>query len=700
MTSGSGRCAFASSGSRAREGGEAYAFVIRHSSFVIRLLCLLILCPHFATADLTSTPGDKKKKKPDPDFVPEAKPINARFITGLAVDIELNAATSRPGAAKFVIRELPKHGSLSPIRAHPVESYKAIVTYTPKPGETALVDRFTYACKIEESSWSAASVVNLTGKRANPKIEIIQPPNFGRLLPGADGSSRMILKNTGIAPYAADIQWQAPWMGPPRIELGIGEEKEFLITVKPTAPGTLIWETELQPGERASRVRLYVECTQLFVVAPGLLKLRYDETTGYRRGKVGVANATDQPMKFSLEPPARVRAPKEIEVPPKQSMDVEISLSPEDVAVFRGELWVINEPYRERVLIDAAPEPAQAVLITPQNALLDFGTLPKGKIGQSKVVLQNIGGEPAVLAAQAAPPFRVVESDSAVSIAPGESREMIVEGMSAQAGKFTGNVLFSGTGGKLSIATKFTVIDPDTPQPIRPSSTPSGRSLRVPVAKATKSLITPMSPVVDSVPPPESATKKPVAAPAPTPVPEATTAPVEPGKLAVLSDRQALVMSYVATYGLPISKDLRSTHLQKIESIELVEQSRDHFVLAWKEPADKPAGYLLEQGYQVRNQATGRWLKAWVAMPGVQPIKGDAAKHTVRVSNLQPSTRYEFRLLGVDKDGKVSEPSDIHFFATAEPWRWPAWTWQALVGVALLIFLFVYSRIKRGTWDI
>ena len=682
-----------------REDNAFRSFGSGHSPFVIWLLLVLFVCPQLATADLTSGPGEKKKKKKDDqEYLPEARPINVRFIAGTQVDIELEGVTARQGPLRFVIREQPQHGTLSAIRPHPRELFKAIVTYTPKTGDASLVDRFTYACKLEEGSWSASSPVSLIGKRANPKIEIVQPPSFGRVLPGSEGASKMVLKNTGIAPFAADIQWQAPWLGPPRIELGIGEEREFLVTVKPSAPGTLIWETELQHGEPLSRVKLYVECTQPFVVAPGQLKLNYVAATGDRRGKVGVANSTDLPMKLTIEPPARMRAPKEIEVQPKQSLDVEVSLSPDDVNVFRGELWVINEPYRERVLIDAAPEPAQAALVSPKDSVIDFGTVPKGQTAQSKVVLQNVGGEPAVLAAQAAPPFRVVESDSAVSIASGASRELVVEGLSEQAGKFTGNIIFSGSGGKLSMTAKLTVTDPSTPQPIRPMTGGNPRSVRVPVAKASGAA---------GVAPLAGASSRPVAPP-PKPADAAKAggaatadgAAAETGRRVPLSKVETALLGYLSTFGMPTPKELLSARLQKIERIELVRQGKDQLVLAWKEPAEKPESYRLEEGYRVRNEPTRRWLKAWHEMPNVEKIAGEAGKHTVRITKLLPGSNYEFRVLGVDKDGKVSEPSDIHRFSTGKPWRWPSWTWQALVALALVIFLFVYYRLKRGKWEI
>lgn len=662
------------------------------------VLCAGFLLTHPAFGDLTTIPGAKKKKKDETVYVPEAKPVNARFISGIPVEIVLDAATSRTGPVSFVIREQPQHGTLSAIRPHPKETFKALVTYTPHPGDTTLVDRFTYACKLGEGSWSAPSPVHLLGRRADPKVEVIQPPSFGRVLPGFESSSKMILKNTGIAPFAADVQWQPPWLGPPRIELAIGEQKEFLVNVKPTAPGTLIWETELQHGQPLSKVRLYVECTQLFVVAPGLLKLSYDPVTGSRRGKVGVANATELPMRFTIEPPPRMKVAKEIEVAPKQSLDVEISLSPDDVNVFRGELWIINEPYRERVLVDAAPEPAQAVLAEPATGVVDFGSILKGKTARSKVTLRNIGGEPAVMAAQVAPPFRVMESDAAVSIAPGESREMTVEAGSGQAGKYTGDIVFSGTGGKLSIAARLTVTDPNTPQSIRPMATQSARSARVPVAKATGGAPAASPPKSQPAPGPKAADGK-EEEKQPPPGKEEGGAEPEP-KLPKLGQNVSLALGYIATYGLPILKSMMNPDLKKVGDIELVRQGRDHLVLAWKDSEPRPERYLLEEGYNVLNQPTQRWLKAWREMPKVEAQKGRAGSHTVRINGLRPDSRYEMRVLAMDADGKVSEPSDIIFVSTAPPFKLPAWTWQALVVVALGIFGYVYLNIRRGRWEL
>ena len=665
------------------------------------LAVLLLLLPVLASADLTTGTGGKKKKKDDErEFLPEAKPINVRFIAGMTVDIELDAVTAKLGTVRFIIRDGPKHGTLSAIRPHPRELHKAIVTYTHNGDAENYLDSFTYACKLDEGSWSAPSPVSLLGRRAEPRVELTQWPSFSKVLPGFEGSSRIKLKNTGIAPFASDIAWQAPWSGPPRIELAIGEEKEFLITVKPTAPGTVIWETELQPGEEKSRVKFYVECAQPFVVAPGHVRMFHDPTTGARRGKIGVANATELPMTLVIEPPERVLAVRELVVQPKQTAELDISLAPEDVRLMRGELWVINEPYRERVLIDAAPEPAQAMLLEPQEAGIDFGTRPKGKMASAKVVLQNIGGEPAVMAAQATPPFRVAEQDSALSIAPGDKREVVVEGLAEQAGKHSSNIIFSGTGGKLSIAVRMEVTDPNTPQSILPKPVENPHGSRPPVAMPPANTPGGVTAAEQPSVRPPAAKKEPLK-PAAPPVEQQKEKSATGDGFVKLSPLNAAIFSYLGVNGMPIPKEFISSSLERVEALNLVKQGRDMLEIGWKEPeGTKPKSYRLELASRMFHENAGRWIKTWREAANVEDVGGKAGLHTVRMSQLTPETRYEVRVLGVDEDGKVSQPSDIYAFATAPPWRMPPWAWQAVVGAALLLFIFVFFRIRRGKWEV
>lgn len=156
------------------------------------------------------------------------------------------------------------------------------------------------------------------------------------------------------------------------------------------------------------------------------------------------------------------------------------------------------------------------------------------------------------------------------------------------------------------------------------------------------------------------------------------------------------MFSYLATFGMPIPPQLRSPTLPKIEGIEVVKRAADHLVLAWKELTEQPKDYRVELGYRVKNQPTGLWLKAWKEPDKMEKIIGEPGKRTVRLDGLVPNARYEVRVLAMDADGKVSEPSDIHIISTAAPWKLPSWMWNVLAVIVLGILCFVLYRIKSA----
>ena len=334
------------------------------------------------------------------------------------------------------------------------------------------------------------------------------------------------------------------------------------------------------------------------------------------------------------------------------------------------------------------PEPAQAVVVTPESGSIDFGVAAKGKTVQSTVVLRNIGGEPAVLASQGMPPFRVSENDGAISIAPGQSREVIIEVKSEQVGKFSGSVHFTGTGGKLTLNTKVAVIDPSTPQPLRLKTIENPHSLRKPSAKAAGDTTTFSPTAAPEVIPPAADSK----------LEEKKAEPREEGQR--FSKKALAILNHLSNFGVPTKRELINPALKPISSIQVLKQGRQELVLTWADTDPKPEKYLLEQGYRVYNQSTEHWLKAWQPMPNTEVIKGEEGKHTVRVSKLVPNSRYEFRVVSMDDKGMVSEPSDIHTISTLPPWKFPSWGLPALGVIALLGFSYLYFRLQRRKWNV
>ena len=69
-----------------------------------------------------------------------------------------------------------------------------------------------------------------------------------------------------------------------------------------------------------------------------------------------------------------------------------------------------------------------------------------------------------------------------------------------------------------------------------------------------------------------------------------------------------------------------------------------------------------------------------------------------RLKSLSAGSSIEIRLMGVDRDGKFSEPSTFAM-ETSRPWHMPSWVWTVCWSIALAAVLFGLYRIREGYWD-
>ncbi len=190
-----------------------------HSVFARRACCLsmaliALLLSGAAFGDVTGKPGDKKKSKTkEADVIVEVTPTSAKFVAGLSVDVELTAAVPSLKQVTFIIREGPKHGTLSAIKPHPRDNNKVVVTYTHRD-LNELTDRFTYACRFGEGPVSAPAIVTLTGERKEAKLVIQASPRMDKVYLGGETSAHVKVKNAGLAEFSSNVSWPAPWSPP------------------------------------------------------------------------------------------------------------------------------------------------------------------------------------------------------------------------------------------------------------------------------------------------------------------------------------------------------------------------------------------------------------------------------------------------------------------------------------------------------
>ncbi len=665
--------------------------------------------PGALQADIKLAPGKKKDKDREKDdgkrmeqvtaLSPEVKPAEVSFVAGRSVDVELDAAAVIVTGLRFLIRQQPEHGRLSNLRPHPEERHKAVVTYMHTGGDENLADSFTYACRIGEGAFSAPARVTLLGRRAEPKLTVLKQAMFGRVLPGTQAMAKLVVANHGIGPFKADMQWPSPWLGPPRLELDIGETAEVALLVTPDRPGVLTKEILLQEGNEASKVRLWLQCEQPFIVTPGRAQMEFDTNRGLRWVKARIANATKEPMRLKLVLPERLRGPAEVEVPPSQLKEVELTLDAEDVTAFQGDVQVTDGVLMERLSLGASPEPAQIHLVAPASRTLQFGSRNQGETGKATLVLANRGGEAAVLAIQAPPPFRVPDDEQSLSVAPGMTRQLVMEVSSEKAGRYQGKVVLSGDGNRLELEAQASFVDPNVMRLKSSSGAEAGKPVAATAGKAPpeSKVARPKAVVVEAAPAgtadqPPGAPEKPQQSVGPAATPELRKNAVT--ALGKVNTQAAAVLSYLSVFGAPIPEEKLSKKYGKIENIQVTERGRDYLDLVWEQPSpdSPPQSYQVEGARQVFVPTTGMTFRDWQPMPEVKALpSAGAGKAGVRLTGLRPAGQYEVRVMAVDERGKVSPPSDIYMITTRPPWRMPGWAGYAGV-LALLGIMLVLAR--------
>jgi len=687
-------------------------------SFLLVVCSSLLLMPVCTRADVKMRPGDKPKESTK-DFVKDAKKNGYptpephdrtfTFTAGLSVEVTLDAASSFLGSMKFSIRDAPLYGKLSEFRPHPSgDSNKVLVTYTHGGDPEQLTDKFTFQVKIGDGNTSAPGTISLFGKRAAPKLEVLETPQFRRLQPGEQDAGRIVLLNSGTAPFAGQIVWPEPFIGPPNVELAINEKQTLMLMIKPMKPGAYRVSQELQPGVPSSKVQAYVECVQAFSASPGTITLAFDPAKNNRSGVVKVANASDSPLELKLDFPKRLKVPTELTIPAKSTQDVTVELEPQDVAMFHGEVWFVQEPHREKVIVHAEAEPAQIKLESPANGVLDFGKIEKGKAGEARISVMNVGGTPAVLKLNNVPPFTSPAAATSVTIEAGKSQTIAIAFTPEQPGTFNAVYTIGGNAGKVDVAVKGVMFDPKRPAAGTPVSNPNlvptrSRPTEAPSAKTSKKAEAtppPAMPVsLSSVPRPTSPAPAPAAAPTPATESSSTESPGKNGKISIaqLRGNDLINFSHLATYGLglEILPQYKSNILDAVPAIGVHEAGRNHIVLAWMAPKVEPKQYLVQTSYLLRNETTGIPLKSWRNVENWKPVTAPAGVVAGRIDGLEPNTEYEWRILGMDHEGKFSPASDLLRVATLPPFSLPAWAWMMIVGALVAIGVFMFRRLQE-----
>lgn len=671
---------------------------------VLRVMLLMLMlavgdASLFADIKRRGEEGEKKNKRPI--VVPEVKAVNAHFIAGESVEIELVAVVATLRPVDFIIRANPEHGTLSEIRRHPREANRAFVTYTHASKTAPTVDSFTYACRVDNGPYSAPGRVTLVGQKYDPVLRVEKQPAFNRIFAGGVTESVMVLENVGAAPYEGPLQWQPPFHGPSMVTVMPGSKVELKVSFRPEKAGHYHVDVPLVGNRKDGVINLYGDSIPALTVSPGRMVLKFEGENRERTAILTLGNGKPEETEVKIKLPLRLKGTNVVKLAPQGREDLKIYLPANDVEAFHEEIEIEADGVVEKVLVTAEAQPAHLVLVSPSQRTVDLGTLEQRAPSEQEFIIGNTGGQDLLATLSVLPPFSIEETGETIRLQPGQERRFLVKLDTRAAGFFESNVEATGSSQKVSFKIRATVkgMEPKPqPQPqFKPKPKPStlaDNGKKTSVLNAGELKPEELKPKL-----PSGMGNEPVKAPVREETPKAPVA-TKPTELAA-DAKLAMLKAVLATKGVEMERVKINPNLEQVREVTVSGLTQSNILLSWPQPKVKTSKWRVEAANNGIKPEDGMMVKFWEPISNWQPVENSNAKGmvTVNIDSLKPGAQYEFRVFGVDEEGRVSRPSPSILVTTLPAWRVPAWLWRTLILGSLGTLLYLLYRVKRGDFE-
>ncbi len=183
----------------------------------------------------SSFPGERIVRRQG-ERPPNAVPVTTGVVQGSTVTVVLRARGHAGDMIDFLLRTPPEHGTLD---ANPrqLTLSSAAVVYTPRPGDDALEDSFTYAVQTRGSPVSAEVRVVIHIQEPPPVLAFSPAElDFGTVKAGESTRAEVTLTNQGGGEATGRLDPPAPWVveGPTSYRLPRGASQTFALVFKPS----------------------------------------------------------------------------------------------------------------------------------------------------------------------------------------------------------------------------------------------------------------------------------------------------------------------------------------------------------------------------------------------------------------------------------------------------------------------------------
>jgi hypothetical protein len=395
-------------------------------------LLLLVSCqPLVTVASADINAADKKEK--GPPGAPAIVPMTVHAVRGQPLEIKL-AGMTRKGGIKFIIKSLPKLGTLK--EAQPVQKgdLASVVTYTASMDATGDTDVFTYSAQATDTSTAEPEKVTIRISNSAARLEVQEIADAGRVVMGHPKEIALKIRNAGNAAWvrkvAAPKGWR--WVKPAEgdFNLAAGTIGDFEIQCEALSPVTLDETITLQ-GDKKTRFRALIVAP---FSAPARVALKWNGENRTRTGAVEIENYDrEAAITVRVSGPVWLKFPEELKLEPDAKRELPVSISGHFDQEFSGVLKLTSGASSQDVQVKAGPSPALLRVVSgaTEEGEVAFGKLDAEtiKTASRDVVLRNEGGRATLVISGELKAFRLQSPPQAgkgIELAPGGEITLII----------------------------------------------------------------------------------------------------------------------------------------------------------------------------------------------------------------------------------------------------------------------------------
>lgn len=355
---------------------------------------------------------------------PMPAPVRLVLSSRLPVRVILRVQGFQTEPVTFLLREVPKHGSIW--MAPQVSGEWAEVTYTPPQDRSIASDSFKFAVSNSKSTSSESTAI-IQFQDVGPRLDFPPSMEFGKLRVGQSFQRSIEIKNTGDLAAAGSISIVGPWhLNPPGKEYLIepGNSLTFQLVFQPQAAGSFEGSLHLSSSP-AQSVYLSGKAEDWIDAWPDPLVLR-TEADQTRQANLNLINPTEKPTSIRLESFPAIEHERSISLKPGEQTTLPVVFRRQSPVENSGKLVLTSEDGRERVLLWRTQSMPPAL-----GGLDGIESLVIPRTGKT-VRVWNEGGRPGRWSLQASAPFKLQGPDKTstneleVILAPGEARELLL----------------------------------------------------------------------------------------------------------------------------------------------------------------------------------------------------------------------------------------------------------------------------------